>query len=495
MEDGQTEEIGWAATAEALLCASETPTTDVITRLAALGPAPAGPGRREQVWLRALTSIVNRAKYELAAALIRHTGSHLEAFAKPDKALRTDAERDALYSLAILALNCGEIREELGGYPTARDRLVRRRDHVQPGIGLWWGSIKAEIEAREALGDARGVAFLSALPRPDQPAQVSPPRGRTLRAVAGALRHRAIPAAINHLVVSSPNQAVSRWPVSSPVLGSKICVFAHWNPRGDVRQDVLRHVERLTDSGFAVIFVSNAGMLSVEANRVLQSICAAILVRRNIGYDFGGWREAMAAFSLPQANTELLVLANDSVVGPVQPLRTLWDGIDFSKADVWACTESWEVDYHLQSYWMTFGRVATSSAAWHTFWAGVRPLWNKNWLVRNYEIGLTRTLMRAGLRCQAVWPQARLLPDMTLFPTDLAVEQAQRVGRLLQTGAPLNPTCELWRPLLRQGFPFLKRELLEHNTRGIADVVEWRAALASLPGADLSIINAAPGLS
>ncbi len=41
---------------------------------------------------------------------------------------------------------------------------------------------------------------------------------------------------------------------------------------------------------------------------VLQEICAAVIVRRNIGYDFGAWRDALDFLGLPRAETEEIIL-------------------------------------------------------------------------------------------------------------------------------------------------------------------------------------------
>ena len=165
------------------------------------------------------------------------------------------------------------------------------------------------------------------------------------------------------------------------VLGPKVCVFAHFDPAGEVRDDVRRHLRALAAAGFSVVFASNAGTLTAEALAALQTVCAGILVRRNVGLDFGAWREALDWLQLPRAGTELVLLVNDSVYGPFRPLDDLLAKLDFTAADAWSCTDSGQIAPHLQSYWLAFGPTVIQSETWRRFWAGVRPVWSKRILI------------------------------------------------------------------------------------------------------------------
>ncbi len=295
----------------------------------------------------------------------------------------------------------------------------------------------------------------------------------------------------------SPQQLRSQWPDGEIPLGPKVCVFVHWDGAGDVRPHVLHHVRTLAEAGISVVFVTNSGRLRTDALERLKPICAGILVRGNVGYDFGAWREGIDRLSLPRANTEMVLLANDSVYGPVRMLDDILNAIDFTRADVWGCTESWQHRYHLQSYFMAFSPAVVRSPAWRSFWQSVRPTWSKNWLIRIYEIGLTQALLRAGFGCRAIWPyqdlvrdiDAEMLTDFTeggpnLADPAVAVRQiqARRLRKAVVQRIPLNPTSDLWRQLLTARYPFIKRELLRDNPTAVPDVAEWRDVLASVGG-------------
>ena len=320
--------------------------------------------------------------------------------------------------------------------------------------------------------------------------------GRGFRRCFNILRYIALPA-LGHEIYRhrSPNQAVLRWPEGEIPLGPRVCVFVHWDRAGEVRPHVLHHVRSLAAAGLSVLFVSNSGKLRPAGIEALKLVCAGILVRRNIGYDFGAWREGFEALGLPRANTVLVAMANDSVYGPLRSLHELFATIDFDAADVWGCTDTWQSRYHLQSYLMVFSPKVVASPAWQNFWAGVRPTWSKTWLIRLYEIGLTQSLLKAGFSVRAIWPYKALIADVDLNllaePSEDGpnmadpIVQARRkhVLRLREAVAdrkPLNPTSDLWRQLLLARFPFIKRELLRDNPSHVPDVVEWRDVAAEL---------------
>ncbi len=277
------------------------------------------------------------------------------------------------------------------------------------------------------------------------------------------LRYQLLPLAAMPLGrLRSYRQAVLAWPEGPVALEPRVAVFCHFDAAGAVRPDVLRYLGTLREAGFSVAVVSNSGALRPEAMRRLQGVCAGVLVRRNIGYDFCAWREALEWLDLPRRDTALVLIANDSVYGPLRPLAPVLARIASDDADVWGLTDSHQIRFHLQSYFFAAGPMALRSEAWRRFWRNVRPVPSKRAMILRYEVGLTQCLARAGLRCRAVWP------------TEPRRQQ-------------VNPTHEMWRQLLDAGFPFIKRELLRHNPARVPDVAEWREAVGA--GVDLAEIE------
>lgn len=295
--------------------------------------------------------------------------------------------------------------------------------------------------------------------------------------------------------VRSPAQVVEDWRQPGADLENGVALFAHYDPDGKVNAHTRRFVRELAAAGLSVVFVTNSGRLLEEDKRFLRIYCAAILVRRNIGYDFGAWRDALETLSLPREDTWSILLVNDSTIGPFAEIQELLNTIDYQVADVWGITESWQRGYHLQSFFLSCGPVAIRSRAWHDFWRSVKPVPSKDWIVRQYEVGFTKCLSAAGLSCKALFPTAKLLnvkelahlvaiagadrvadPEKTAEPSE-AVHAARILRAVRVGGMMLNPSADLWRQLLKVGFPFVKRELITLNPTKIADVADWRGVV------------------
>jgi hypothetical protein len=299
-----------------------------------------------------------------------------------------------------------------------------------------------------------------------------------------------------------PRQMLHVWPEAPVELGENVALFVHFDRRGRLADHVVSYVLALRDNGFSVVFITNSGRQDPNSLAMLTPICHAVVVRRNVGYDFGAVREVLDLLALPRPETQRLLIANDSVYGPLVPMKDMLARVDFDQADLWGATESWQHRYHLQSYFLLAGRRAMTSRAWHAFWGSVRFVSSKNWVVNTYEVGLTQTLLKAGLRCQALWPYHELLErsedtsthsgsqEANLDPLERARIHAQeRIRRAAAHLVPLNPTADLWRQLLLGGFPFIKVELLRKNPTAVPDVADWRSVVADLTGADVTMIE------
>ena len=285
-------------------------------------------------------------------------------------------------------------------------------------------------------------------------------------------------------------------------LGERVALFTHFDRRDRLADHVIAYIRELHGLGFSIVFITNSGRLSRNSLNTLQPLCSAVIARRNVGYDFGAICEVLHRLDLPRPETERLLIANDSVYGPLVPIAEMMQRIDFEQADIWGTTESWQYKYHLQSYFLLAGRRALTNPAWQTFWSSVRQVSSKQWVIARYEVGLTQHLLKAGLRCRALWSYHELLaltkaipmPDEDDVPILDPLEQMRtkatlRLRSAAARGVALNPTSDLWRQLLLADFPFLKVELLRDNPTEVPDVPDWRMVVAGLPGDKVSMIE------
>ncbi len=243
---------------------------------------------------------------------------------------------------------------------------------------------------------------------------------------------------------------------------NRVVVLAEYAGEAGLRADAVAAARAWAAAGWAVVVVAarDAWVRRVTAPEDLPD-GVVVLARANVGYDFGSWREAFAVVD-GLADRDLVVLTNDSLVGPFGPLDDLTARIAASDADVWAATESAAHGHHLQSYLLGFRGGVLGRPALRDFFAAVRAHDTKHEVIASYELGLTRTIVDAGLRTHVEWPNASLR---------------------LPPGA--NPTAWAAGALVEQGLPFVKRTL-----RDITSLrAQWEAAAAAarrVHGVDLA---------
>ncbi len=267
------------------------------------------------------------------------------------------------------------------------------------------------------------------------------------------------------------NRANAAWGGSARVVhgdagrvcdAARVVVLAEYAADSSLRPEAVSSARAWADCGWTVVLVAarDAWVRPIGIPRDLPKE-VVVVARPNIGYDFGSWRDA---FGLVEglADVDLVLLTNDSLIGPFSPLADLTARIESSDADVWAATASDARGRHLQSYLLAFRGGALARPALRDFFARVEALDAKDDVVSAYEVGLSRTVAAEGLRTHVEWPNAAL-------------------------GLPPTANPFVWgsAALLEQGFPFVKRGVREIP----ALRPQWEAAVAAarrLHGVDLA---------
>ena len=146
------------------------------------------------------------------------------------------------------------------------------------------------------------------------------------------------------------DEALSVWrrrfqPGRRPLL-----LMAQFDAEGGMRPDLIdliRAYSRFCD----VILVAATPALG-DQPALLQRLrrhCVGIVVRRNVGYDFGSWRTGLNMFRDAIETSEEVILTNDSFWGPVRPLRSLFQKLKQTDGDAIGLTDDLMYEPHLQS--------------------------------------------------------------------------------------------------------------------------------------------------
>lgn len=223
-------------------------------------------------------------------------------------------------------------------------------------------------------------------------------------------------------------------PTADLTADGRVAVVAHWSPTPRVTLSMARLIGELSANGYRCVVVSTAqgGPLEWPEGPPPGTV---VLRRANEGYDFGSWAVGLELF--PDARrARHVILTNDSMAGPFEPIGPLLAAFESAPTDVWAVTDSHQITHHLQSYFVGFNHGVLDEAPWRRFFRSVRHHEEKMDIVMRYEIAIMGVCRTEGYPWTAHY-------------------RASDVGVGLE-----NPTLAGWRQLLSLGFPFVKRTII-----------------------------------
>lgn len=258
-----------------------------------------------------------------------------------------------------------------------------------------------------------------------------------------------------------------------------LCVLAHFDRDGVVDDYVVGYLKALDELGCETIFVSTAENLDNESIRKIKPFCSRFIIKRNVGYDFASWRTGLEAAG-DLSEYDRLIIANDSVYGPLQDLRKIFAEMDGRDVAFWGITDSLKYGRHLQSYFLVYGKPVLQSGVFAEFWRKLPDYRHKYVVIIQGEVGLSRRLVAAGFDFAAYCP----------IETVQEVQQTDAGALTAKFRDPrTSPTHRGWRALMRAGCPFLKVGLLRDNPMQVPDIDDWETVIGEVSGYDLNLIR------
>jgi hypothetical protein len=248
-----------------------------------------------------------------------------------------------------------------------------------------------------------------------------------------------------------------------------VCIFSHFDAAGRILPYVQRYLSELSRCGFELHLVSTSPNLRSSDRLEVERAGVRVHCRENVGMDFASWQWALRHV-VPLAEVDWLLLANDSVFGPIFDLEPVFRSRFAENPDFWGITDCYEAAWHLQSYFLCIrGDVARSEAFRNVFAVDFAGL-TKQSIIHNGEISLSQSLLRSGFRGSAVCPFDRL-----------------RISRDL---GQCNATHFYWDQLIaRLHCPFIKRDLIRDNPMKLASAGYWKGFLERYTSYDTSLIS------
>lgn len=283
---------------------------------------------------------------------------------------------------------------------------------------------------------------------------------------------------------------------------TRIALYVHYSATGQVSEMVRCQLGLLRQFGFAIVFISMAEHIPAADWQAVRQLCALVVQRENFGRDFGAWHDLMPEVRRRWPHPDELMLANDSVLGPIYPLAPVIAAMRSGGDGLFGLTESLQGGPHLQSY-LLLARGGVVVRDLMGFLQSLHISHSKWLLVQLGEIRLARWMRRRGHRVAAVFGYGRLAEAAVADASERQrlIRSSTRLGDLDRLPAeqasallhewPLNPTQHLWHVLVtRFGYPFLKTELILRNPGRLPGVEDWSQVVRPDSGCSLATLQA-----
>lgn len=250
----------------------------------------------------------------------------------------------------------------------------------------------------------------------------------------------------------------------------KICLFATYSQTHSLPLEVQHYLRQLSLCGWKIhLAFSGKTSISSETQQFCSQYAIIPHLRPNQGLDFGAWQDLMNQRVTQHA--DYILLTNDSIFGPIYPLQPIFKQMLTPDLDIWGMIESYEINWHLQSWFLCFNRTAFDHPEIQNLLSQPFSQMSKADIIHLGELKLGRILQQiTNLKYQAAWTQTKWRP--------------------IRKSNPMNPMHLDWYTVLNSGkVPFIKKEVIRDNYLGIFWLNHYRNYLKNNTFFSLSYID------
>jgi hypothetical protein len=273
-------------------------------------------------------------------------------------------------------------------------------------------------------------------------------------------------------------------PKIAVVSGEKLALYATYSFSGQLNPHHACQIAELKSAGYRVVHIHAAdNPIGAKSNAEI------VLLKRNIGHDFGSWWAGLQAMLQTDPNfhsvLQTILLINDSFFGMVSSESIAQ--MEQMESDFVGLCDSYQVEHHIQSFCLLCKGTYLNSGKFTGVVSDYSFPEKKSDVIQEGEIELSRAAKLAGVNPQALYPYDQLakswreaLPSKVSeirdyylkfgFSPDVTIDEQKlyfHMLRKLDAGFAYNPTHIFWREILNAGGSFVKKELLLKNPVGV----------------------------
>jgi lipopolysaccharide biosynthesis protein len=356
-----------------------------------------------------------------------------------------------------------DAREDVARNPTlARWSTIRHGPgHLNPTHDLWdlmighygWPGLKIEL----LRDNPRNVDGFEALPRLIADGDIA------IKEIKAHLERVMAPVSVLNTpvpVVASPKvELIERIRGTGRAQGDRLVLFAHYDPGAIIDPHIVHQVKTLEVAGCAVAFITpvrNAKQLATITPYVRD-----VLMKSDTGRDFGSWDLALRTLGDEVRGFGSVIWMNDSTYFPLFDPAPIFKIMEARGADFWGLVDSYNVKWHIMSWFWAFGRGAIESGWLDWYRSEYNPSHTKWAQIHNYEIRLPGLIRASGLKTDVyVCADDMRRHILETVPDHPRIDSARRGNFTM--------THDFWRELITHfRCPALKVELVRDNPLGI----------------------------
>ena len=189
---------------------------------------------------------------------------------------------------------------------------------------------------------------------------------------------------------------------------NRATVFVFYDKDGIVDRYVLYLIKGILEFSEKLVIVCN-GKITDEGKKELGKLTDDILVRENRGFDAWGYKAGIECIGWDKLNLyDELILMNDSVFGPVDPFKYMFEKMDEQNLGFWGITKHEQTPNpfgltddevfpeHIQSYFISIGREMFSNTEFKEYWDKMREIDTLEETISFFEVQFTKHFAEQG---------------------------------------------------------------------------------------------------
>lgn len=290
-----------------------------------------------------------------------------------------------------------------------------------------------------------------------------------------------------------------------------LTIFSHFDHENKIDDYVIYYLKSLKEISNEIVFVSTSQLENSEQIKLIN-ICTKVIIRENIGYDFMSYKVGLLASGVEYKKFDQIILCNDSVYGSLFPLNKMFIKMNKLKDDCWGIFKSFECKKHLQSFFLVFNKKIIDSNFLFDFFSKVIPLNSKNEIIKNYEIGLSTSLINANFCLNSYIKYPLIINRFIVFykamssfscklnkDSSFTVAVLRLFGRFIRNfykhflliilNNKINCSLYFWEYSLKKKCPVIKVELFRRNPTGFFPFSSLITSISKNTNYPISLIN------